>query len=266
MNDTIIERESQVREMSSLETAVCLLTHTKKVEVQQRLHLYADYLCHLLNGRIRQIELLRPNSADGYFYDQNSLMKPCDLTVFGEPDRSLVKRLLVRYDKPRLGNNLNTSLLIAREPRQPIKKILLLMRAEESDAAAVAWVCRLAANRDMQVTCLPVIPAQPGLYRYGKPLQPHQTMVLAEGTSSAENLNRFVRQLDRERVNYVMCLQAGEPQSQIKQALDAAEYDLVIIAAEPYGRMQRFLLGELVTPLLHWLDRPILIAKPPGVT
>ncbi|MCA9950372.1 MAG: hypothetical protein KDE48_12055 [Anaerolineales bacterium] len=45
-----------------------------------------------------------------------------------------------------------------------------------------------------------------------------------------------------------------------------AQYDLVIIAAEPYGRMQRFLSGELVTPLLHWLDRPIFIAMSLGVT
>lgn len=43
MNNIPIESGSWVRETSSLETAVCLLTHTKKVEVQQRLHLYADY-------------------------------------------------------------------------------------------------------------------------------------------------------------------------------------------------------------------------------
>ena len=129
----------------------------------------------------------------------------------------------------------------------------------------MAWACRLAKNQDIQVTCLPVIPAQPGLYRYGKPINSHKTMVLAEGTRAGKNLNRFVRQLDRVDVNYELELQQGEPHAQIQQALEADDYDLVIIAAEPYGRMQRFLLGELVTPLLHWLDRPILIAKPEGV-
>lgn len=244
------------------ETAVCLLTHTKKSDVQQRLHQYADYLCQLINGRIRQIELAQPKAADAYFFDQSSTGKSCDLIVFGEPDRSLVNRLLVRYDKPRFMHHLTTSMLVAREPRFPIKKILLLLRAEESDETAVAWVCRLAKSRDIQVICLPVIPAQPGMYRYGLSLQPHQTMVMAEGTHTGKNLFHFIQRLDRMDINYEVTLQKGEPHAQIKQALAIDEYDLVIISAEPYGRIQRLLMGELVTPLLHWLDRPLLIAKP----
>lgn len=248
-------------ETAPAETAVCLLTLTKKAEVLQQLHLYADYLCHLLHGRINQIELTQPNNADAYFFGLGDTKRACDLVVFGEPDRSLVKRLLVRYDKPRFVDHLNTSLLVAREPRYPIKKILLLVRAQESDSVAVDWACRLAKNRDIGVSCLPIVPAQPGLYRYGAPIKPREDVLLAEGTRTGKFINGFLRQLDRKGVASELLLLSGDPSAQIKQALAAGDFDLVIIAAEPYGRIQRLLLGELVDPLLHWLDRPILIAK-----
>ena len=243
-------------------TAVCLLTHTKKTDVVTRLHMYTDYMCHLLNGRIRQIELGDPNAADAYFFEPSMGNTPCDLVVFGEPDRTLVKRLLVRYDKPRFVHTLATSLLVAREPRHPIQKILLLIRAEESDETAVMWASRLAQNNDIQVTCLPIIPAQPGLYRYDAPVAPKPNVLLAEGTQTGYYINKYLRHLDQENIGYSLSLQPGDPHTQIKQAVAEEEYDLVIIAAEPHGRLQRLLLGELVSPLLHWLDRPILIAKP----
>ena len=264
MNTVYVEAESQMKETTGAETAVCLLTLTKKTEIQQRLHFYADYLCHLLNGRIHQIELSKPNNADAYFFEQGEGSKPCDLVVFGEPDRSLVKRLLVRYDKPGFAARLNASLLIAREPSFPIKKILLIVRAQESDGIAVDWVCRLAKNNHIQVTCLPVIPSQPGLYRLGAPTKPRQDVLLAEGTHTGKYVRAFLRQFERENIVCKVTLQPGEPHVQIKQALAESDCDLVVIAAEPYGRIQRLLLGELVDTLLHRVDRPILVAKPVG--
>lgn len=139
---------------------------------------------------------------------------------------------------------------------------MLLVRAEESDEAAVAWACRLVQNRDIQVTCLPVIPAQTGLQQHGKPTQTPYSMDPVEGSRIRINLNRSMRQLDQVGVIHELSLQEGEPHTQIKRALTAAEYDLVIVAAEPYDRSQRFILGELVSPLLQCLDRPMLIAKP----
>jgi nucleotide-binding universal stress UspA family protein len=100
------------------------------------------------------------------------------------------------------------------------------------------------------------------MYRYDAPVAPQRNVLLAEGTQSGHRINQFLRQLDRENVDYTLSLQSGDPHTQIRQELAADEYDLVIIAAESHGRIHRLLLGELVSPLLHWLDRPILIAKP----
>jgi hypothetical protein len=35
-----------------------------------------------------------------------------------------------------------------------------------------------------------------------------------------------------------------------------------LIGAEPFGRFYHLLLGELLAPLLRWIDRPLLIAQP----
>ena len=48
--------------------------------------------------------------------------------------------------------------------------------------------------------------------------------------------------------------------------MEEGTYDLVLIGAEPHGRFYRRLLGELVMPLLRWIDRPLLIAQPPLLT
>jgi len=262
MNDLTIERESWVAETQFTETAVYLLTHTKSVDVRLRLHQYADYICNLIHGRICQIELAQPKAADGYFFGPRPSDKPCDLIVFGEPDRSLVKRLLPRNNRSWFLNHLAVSLLVARGPRQPIKKILLLVRAEESDEAAVAWACRLAKNRDIQVTCLPIVPAQPGRYQYGKSVQSQENGTLAKGTATNKYINSFLRQLHRADIPYELNLQEGEPHAQIKRVLAADDPDLVIIAGEPYCRIQHLLLGEIITPLLHTLNRPMFIAVP----
>jgi len=257
MNET--SSENQEAAILNQETSLCLLTYTKRVDVQQRLHQYADYLCHLLHGHIRQIKLAQPKAADAYLFGQDPAEKPCDLIVFGEPDRSLVKRFLARYDKPQMVNHLTTSMLVAREPRHPIKKILLIFRAAESDQTAVAWACRLAKNRDIKISCLPIVPSQPGMYRLGKTIQPQEKIILAEGSATLNILQRFMGQFRQAGIQFEIKLQEGEPLDQIEQAIAAEDHDLVIIAEEPYGRLQRFFLGEIITPLLHALDRPILI-------
>jgi hypothetical protein len=38
-------------------------------------------------------------------------------------------------------------------------------------------------------------------------------------------------------------------------------YDLVIFGAETHQAISRWVLGQLVNPLLSWADRPVLIAK-----
>ncbi len=54
----------------------------------------------------------------------------------------------------------------------------------------------------------------------------------------------------------------GEPEWQIRWEVMDRNYDLIVIGAEPYGRWPRLLMAELVAPMLGWLNRPLLIARP----
>ena len=59
-----------------------------------------------------------------------------------------------------------------------------------------------------------------------------------------------------------MRFRQGEPARQIRWEVKEGSYDLIVVGAEPSGRWQRLFMSELVAPMLAWLDRPLLIARP----
>ena len=109
---------------------------------------------------------------------------------------------------------------------------------------------------------MPIVPAQPGFYAYGRSIQLQERVILDEGISLGKFLNRTIRKLREADIPFELKLEEGEPHTQIEKALAAHDPELVIIAGEPYGRFLRLFLGELITPLLRTLNRPILIAVP----
>jgi len=53
----------------------------------------------------------------------------------------------------------------------------------------------------------------------------------------------------------------GDPVAQIRNEVRAHVYDMSVIAAEPTSGWERWLMGEVVSPLLRWADRPVLVAR-----
>ena len=57
-------------------------------------------------------------------------------------------------------------------------------------------------------------------------------------------------------------IRQGPADWQIKAEVNEGDYDLIVLAADPEDWWTRRILGRLVGPLLGWVDRPVLIAKP----
>jgi nucleotide-binding universal stress UspA family protein len=238
---------------------ICVLNYTQQAVEVAQLQRYANVLAGLLGANLATRQLPTLDAADSFFFD---LSPPnFDLIIFGEPDQSLLKRLLAKTQSHQLVKSLATSLLIARHPRLPIRKILFIVRAEASDQVALDWVLPLATASKATVTLLPIVPAQPGFYKMGAKIQPSKEVLLAMGSHTGVILQGIQQSLRDNDIPFDLSLYSGEPDEQLQEAVARNNFDLIVIADEPYGRWQRWLLGEMVKPLLRWVQLPVLIAK-----
>ncbi|MBX3001811.1 MAG: universal stress protein [Caldilineaceae bacterium] len=161
----------------------------------------------------------------------------------------------------RLVEQSKRSVLIVREPRWPIRHILMLSRCQENDQIALAWAERLAYAEPAMVSILPIVPALPRLHQMGEYIQTPTDILLSPATLSGAVLEQYARHLQQQGISVRIALHRGEPDTQIRNEVAIHDPDIVLIAAETEPRLVRWLCGELIRPLLRWINRPLLIGK-----
>ena len=95
--------------------------------------------------------------------------------------------------------------------------------------------------------------------------QPHwplHRLLLSPATFSGAYLQAYAQRLGKLGIEGNICQRVGPADWQIRSEMAQDDFDLVLIAEESTSRAVRWLLGELVTPLLGWLKRPLLLARP----
>ena len=138
-----------------------LLIYHQTSPIAAEVENYGFYLSNLLNGQL--IESGRSGdqgSSLAELVEQAS--RDCDLVIFGEPCQSLIGRLLTGSMGCKAVEHLPASVLIARCPHWPLKRLLLVTRGQGMDNVAVDWVIRLAQASGAAVTVLAVQPALSG--------------------------------------------------------------------------------------------------------
>lgn len=220
------------------------------------LRAYGEYLTSLLQGQTTY----RQATAKDHISSINQAENSCDLLIFGEPEQSAIERFLFGPVGRRVARKTSTTILVARQPHWPIRKILLVIRVEETEELAVDWAGRLTRFSDAQLTILPLVPSQPLIYGSGSRLQVGIASLLTPNTPSGKQLRRFLSQLRKWQVNGTLRVRQGDPLWQICWEIDEGKYDLVIIGADQCSRWRRWLFGELVGPLMCRVNRPLLIA------
>lgn len=223
---------------------------------------YAHYLKTLLNG---QLSIYQTESDPKTAFDDLVARASCDqdLVIFGEPDQSPVRRILLGPMGCKAADRIPTSVLIARRPRSPLKKILLVTRGQEGvDNVAVDWIVRLSQPSNAIVNVLALVPAMPPMYQRAMIHMPHG---LSDWLTTDTPLGWQLRQLARQLVNWEITgklrFRQGPPNRQIQSEVAAEDYDLLVMATDPSRWWQRRLLGDLVNPILHWTKLSVLIAK-----
>lgn len=216
---------------------------------------YTEYMARLLGA-----ELVYRNQSFPVD-DPTTLAREQDVILLYEPVTSWWQRVLGRTASARLVTRGPASVLVTRQLRWPLAHLLLIFRAEPSDEAAIAWTLALAQAGGAAVTVLPLLPSIPALYAPNSGAQLHANQLLATNTPPAVRLRRLLEQFDRWQIPVVICPGRGEPLWQMREALTGADYDLVLVGAEPPSQLHRFLVGDLVRSLLHCANCPVFAAR-----
>jgi nucleotide-binding universal stress UspA family protein len=240
-----------------------LLVYYQNSPIPEEIQSYAQYLTGLLKARLNDCS--SSNSTSITFDDLiEEAEHSYDLVVFGEPCQSLAERLLSGSADCRAAARIPTSVLIARCPRWPLRKILFVTRGQMLDNLAVSWVISLAQPSRATVTVLALQPPMSAMDTqalYGRGLSDW----LETDTPLGGQLRRIVARLVDWELTGMLRFRHGLSGWQIKSEMAEGDYDLIIVAADPTNWWLRRLLGELVNPLLNWVDRPVLVAKPAPV-
>jgi nucleotide-binding universal stress UspA family protein len=146
-----------------------------------------------------------------------------------------------------------------RSPHWPLRKILLVLRGNERDLQAASWAITLAHRSGAPATLLLVYPDAPGLYTRSSHVQLDLSMLIHLQDGVGGLLRHIVDEFGQKRIPCQLRMHKAEPGEQIRTELSQGQYDLVIISGEGHGRLWRWYFGELVHPLLSWIDRPVLV-------
>jgi nucleotide-binding universal stress UspA family protein len=221
---------------------------------------YAGYVRDLLSGQLTDYhdaahpgvpaEDLIEEAKHGY-----------DLIILGEAHPSLLERLVSGPAGVKHARHMSASVLVARQPRWPLKQMLLVTRGCPADDVAVDWATCLARLSQAAVTVLAVVPYVPAAYRQAGRLECGLADWLATDTILGRQLRQMARRLDHWGTAGMLRFRQGPPDRQIQHEVLEGDYDLIVVAADARGRWRRRLQGELVSALLRCTDRPILVAK-----
>ncbi|UCF61094.1 MAG: hypothetical protein JSV37_00015 [Anaerolineaceae bacterium] len=220
----------------------------------------AENLARLLDAEIEYLELIEETE-----FLLNTLAKKAedgyDLLILGPRAQSFNKRPFSRPISERILRELPTSILVIRKARWPFSKMLFLLRGDESDSSTVEWGVCLAKACNAAITLLVIVPDVPLMYQGLKRFEVGLHDILTTESELGQRLRWAAKRLVEENLQGALRFRQGSQEWQSRYELSVGDYDLIIVAADPKDWFHQHIIGGLAYPLLHWTDRPVLIAK-----
>jgi len=239
--------------------ALRLLVYHQASPIADQVQAYAQCLADLLGGHLTDFQATA--EGDATLDDLIKAAHNYDLVILGEPDQTLIERLLAGAEDLKAAEKMPSSVLLAHQPRRPLHHILLIIRGQETDDVAVDWAVRLAQPSQANVTLLAVVSHTPATCDHVTRMQHGLAQWLATDTTLGRQMRRIAQHLVNWETRGTLRFRQGPAETQIQREVLEGDYDLIVIAADASTWWSRRLLGELVTPLLRWVDRPVLVAK-----
>jgi nucleotide-binding universal stress UspA family protein len=238
----------------SLELLYCVPTRAFADQVEA----YASNLADLLGAHISQFETSKTGHEAYRALTAEIEHIKADIVVLGEFEQSFLKELIEGPPENKLADQLPTLLLVVRQPRWPLKNILLIIRNDGIDETALDWAVWLARPSGAAVTILPLTIPVPTKYDQDPRLSFSIDTLLTSDSKLGKKLRSVAQRLVNSEIKGTLRLRQESPTWQIRFELLENDYDLVVIDCEPSNRLWHWILDELVNPLLSWTDRPVL--------
>jgi nucleotide-binding universal stress UspA family protein len=223
---------------------------------------FAHTLGRLLNGHVSAYSPVVGNDPNCRGLTRVIERNRYDLVILGERQQSFRQRLLSGPDYGKAAKYIDASLLVVRRPRWPLKRLLVVIQGKENDRLALDWAARLAPPSGASVTVLAVLPRVPAMYDRCVRMQQELDTLLTDNSALGLQLRQVTRWQAKWKLEGTLRVRKGIPDEQIYNEVAQVGYDLIVLAAKPHERWWRWLSRDLAVSLLHWADRPVLIAKP----
>jgi nucleotide-binding universal stress UspA family protein len=253
-----------------------MLAHISPGPSHDQLTQYAQQMASLLQAdllpaELPQEELFRQKAKiDAQAQNAKATVEACNLYLFDSTDHPRLARLLaepgIRTRPETLPEHVSwpytRAALIARHPRWPLQRILLVITGEDVDQAAVEWMLRLARASHSVVAALAVVPPVPAMYGQRSALAQTLPALLSSNSTMGRRMRHTARLMVEWEIEGTLRLRQGPPDWQIRRELADKEYDVVVMGTKPRRQWLRRLEGDGLCCLLRFARQPVLIALP----
>ena len=180
--------------------------------------------------------------------------------VIVNADRILRLRKTVDID-PILIKQSEISLLIAKNTKPKIDRILLCTACKENDYRLVQQTAKLAASLGASVTLLHVFAgAVPTMYTGLEQIDETVEELLQTDTSYAQHLRKDVEILQENKIKSEVKIRRGIPIEEIVRETQIENYDLAVIGTSDFNQgLKEMLLGNLTNKIIDRVELPVLV-------
>jgi nucleotide-binding universal stress UspA family protein len=227
---------------------------------RKQIHDYVQAFTELMQAHVDSFDPVKESCSIRSFIERAG-RQPYDLLIVGNGKHSFPKSLWSSPVSRGLLPWLPSSLLIVREPKWPLKQILLILQHNKWDGKAVDWLVQLSERSEAVATVLTIVPSTSLMYQDVGKFAVGLPEILANDCALGQQIRWVSERLIVEGIEATFQLRQGIPEVQIQQELAEGNYDLCITGAEPHRGLKRFFLGEMVAPILNWTRNPVLVAQ-----
>lgn len=242
-----------------------LLVWSSDPKIPENLNSFSDSMATILGSELSQSIISERDKAILQKLEQQTEETRTDLLIYKINEIREQGRRTIGLVQNKLLDTLPVSQLITTNPQWPLRKLLLIVRNESCDESAIQWTLKIARPTGACVTVLPITMPIPGVYRLCEKLEPNLVNLLSSETELGRKLRHISQLLVEGEIEGTLKLREEPAYWQIRWEVLEGDYDMLIMGREPRNLIMRTMIGELVKPLLSWIDRPLLITKSPPI-
>lgn len=215
---------------------------------RQRAVSYAESMASLLSASLRRLNPLTPGPSAA---DLAASVHPA-LVILPCLDFNLLPALLD-------DSNGASAVLLACQPRWPLRRLLVIVRGDQVDDAALAWAARLMHSSGAAATALMIAPHAPTAS--AQPAQDGISTLLSTHHAIGRKMQHAAQSLAAMQLDAVLHLRQGAPETVIREELASAPYDLAIAGVAVRSAEAQWRLRPLLHKLLPDLGCPLLLTS-----